>query len=194
MRKIHDTVKTNIKAYPEPSTLPQEGSVTFDQVYALYWKPLYRTALRILNDEQIAEDIVQDTFVRLWEHWDTMIHINIKGWLFTTSYRLVLKSLKQLKSHESIDKGNFPSLFAPEADASLHLRQLQKQVDTCIDSLPEKCRKVYTMSRNEYLSVKCIALELGISPKTVEGHVTVALKRIRESIGAVIAVLFTCFL
>ena len=187
-------MKTNIKAYSEPKTLSSEDFLTFDEVYDRYWKPLYRTALRILNDEQAAEDIIQDTFVRLWEHWDTMSHINIKGWLFTTSYRLVLKSLKQLKSAEVLDGSDLSPEWAPEADSSIQLQQLQKQVDECVDELPEKCRKVYTMSRNEQLSIKRIAVELGISPKTVEGHMTSALKRIRQSIGSLTILLLLLFL
>lgn len=187
-------MKTNNKAYSELKALSDEDTRSFDQVYALYWKPLYRTALRILQDEQAAEDSIQDTFVRLWENWDTMTHDNIKGWLFTTSYRMVLKSLKKNKSSQSLNDDVLPVLLATETDAPLQLQQLQKQVDECIDNLPEKCRKVYTMSRNEYLSVKRIALELGISPKTVEGHVTVALKRIRQSIGPATLLLLTLFL
>lgn len=187
-------MNSNSKAYSEPNTVSSEDILTFDEVYALYWKPLYRTALRILNDEQAAEDIIQDTFVRLWEHWDTMSHMNIKGWLFTTSYRLVLKSLKQLKSSQALDGANLPPILAPEADSSIQLQQLQNQVQACVDDLPEKCRKVYTMSRNEQLSIKRIAIELGISPKTVEGHMTSALKRIRQSIGSVTILFLLLFL
>ncbi|WP_341838877.1 RNA polymerase sigma factor [Chitinophaga caseinilytica] len=88
------------------TTLPQECAITFDEVYAQYWKPLLRTAYRILQDEPAAEDVVQDTFIKLWEHWD-MPHINIKGWLFTTSYHLVLKKLKQLQSVERMELASF---------------------------------------------------------------------------------------
>lgn len=164
----------------------------FDQVYTRHWKPLYRTAFRILKDEQAAEDIIQDTFVRLWENWDTILHINIKGWLFTTSYRLVLKKLKQLQASESIERANFPEPLAGEADEPIRTRQLQRQVETCVDSLPEQCRRVYTMSKREDFSIKRIAAELGISPKTVEYHVSLALKRIRQGISD--ATLFLLFL
>jgi len=166
------------------STTPQhEDAVTFDQVYTRHWKPLYRTAFRILKDEQAAEDIIQDTFVRLWENWDTILHINIKGWLFTTSYRLVLKKLKQLQASESLELAKFSEPLAGEADEPIRTRQLLLQVETCVDNLPEQCRRVYTMSKRDEFSIKRIATELGISPKTVEYHVTIALKRIRQGIS-----------
>ncbi len=167
-----------------------EDAVTFDQVYTRYWKPLYRTAFHILKDEQAAEDIIQDTFVRLWEKWDTILHINIKGWLFTTSYHLVLKKLKQLQANESIEHANFPEPLAGEADEPIRTRQLQLQVETCVNNLPDQCRRVYTMSKRQEFSIKRIARELSISPKTVEYHVSTALKRIRQSITLLLLSLF----
>ena len=173
------------------TTSHHENAVTFDQVYNLHWKPLYRTAFRILKDEQAAEDIVQDTFVRLWENWDTILHINIKGWLFTTSYHLVLKNLKRLQANESLEKANFSEPLAGEADELIRTRQLQLQLDICVNNLPDQCRRVYTMSKRKEFSIKRIATELGISPKTVEYHVTTALRRIRQSISS--ATLFLLF-
>lgn len=167
-----------------------EDAVTFDQVYTRHWKPLYRTAFHILKDEQAAEDIIQDTFVRLWEKWDTILHINIKGWLFTTSYHLVLKKLKQLQANESIEHANFQEPLAGEADEPIRTRQLQLQVETCVNNLPDQCRRVYTMSKRQEFSIKRIARELGISPKTVEYHVSTALKRIRQSITLLLLSLF----
>lgn len=169
-----------------------EDAVTFDQVYTHHWKPLYRTAFRILKDEQAAEDIVQDTFVRLWEKWDTILHINIRGWLFTTSYHLVLKKLKQLQVSESLEHANFPEPLAGEADELIRTRQLQLQLETCVNNLPEQCRRVYLMSKREEFSIKRIAMELGISPKTVEYHVSTAFKRIRQGIGRSTLLLWLC--
>lgn len=163
--------------------LQQAGALSFDEVYARYWKPLLITATRILKDEQAAQDVVQDTFVKLWEHWE-MPHTNIKGWLFTTSYHLVLKKLKQLQSVERIVVARFAEPLAGEADASIKTYQLQRVVENCIDSLPEQCRRVYTMSRHDKYSVKHIAAVLGISPKTVEYHITTALRRIRRHISS----------
>lgn len=186
---------TSNTIYSRPTAITQqEDAATFDQVYTRHWKPLYRTAFRILKDEQAAEDIIQDTFVRLWESWDTILHINIKGWLFTTSYHLVLKKLKQLQASESIEHANFPEPLAGEADEPIRTRQLQLQVETCVDNLPEQCRRVYTMSRREEFSIKRIAAELGIAPKTVEYHVSLALKRIREGISSATLFVLCLFL
>lgn len=161
----------------------QEGDyATFDEFYAKYWKPLYRVAFRILKDEHASEDVVQDTFVRFWENRNTIENTNIKGWLSTTSYRLILKCLKKQEATDSLDTIAFKEPLADDVDQLMYVRQLQVQIDNCVQTLPDQCRKVYTMSRHNNLSVKNIADELGISPKTVEGHLTLALKRIRASL------------
>lgn len=162
----------------------QKGDyAAFDEFYARYWKLLYRVAFRILKDEHASEDIVQDTFVRFWENRNTIENTNIRGWLSTTSYRLILKSLKKQEAKEGFDAIAFQEPLADDADQLLHVRQLQVQIDNCVRALPHQCRKVYTMSRHNNLSIKNIADELGISPKTVEGHLTLALKRIRTGLN-----------
>ena len=166
-----------------------EKEILFDQIYTQYWEPLNRTALHMLKDEQESEDIVQETFVRLWENWDTLHLNNIKGWLFTTSYHIVLKNLKKQKQINNIQAENIQPVFSSDADEKIQLSQLQNQIDNCVNKLPEKCKVVYQMSRGQYLSIKNIAAELNISPKTVEYHVSTALKRIRESISTLIVFL-----
>lgn len=123
-----------------------------------------------------------------------MPHINIKGWLFTTSYHLVLKKLKQLQSIERMELASFSEPLARGADESIQANQLQLAVEACVDDLPEQCRRVYTMSRHDKLSIKHIALELGISPKTVEYHISTALRRIRQRISGAMLLLIYLFL
>lgn len=184
----------NIASSELTVTAQHEEIVTFDQVYARHWRPLYRTALRMLGDQQSAEDIIQDAYVRLWENWNTMPHTNIKGWLFTTTYYMVLDRMKQRQSSESIEQAEFAEPLAPGADELLRTKQLQLEIDTCVETLPEQCRRVYTMSRHNHLSIKTIALQLGISPKTVEYHVTIALRRIRQSVGSITLILLFLFI
>lgn len=155
----------------------------FDQFYAQCWKPLYRTAFKILKDEAASEDVVQETFIRLWENREKINHDNIPGWLSTTSYRLVLKTLQQQKKYVSFENSIFQEPLATTADQPLQLHQLKLQIATTVDRLPDQCQKVYKLSREEHLSVKSIAHKLGISPKTVEAHVTAAMKKIRRGIS-----------
>ncbi|WP_158280619.1 RNA polymerase sigma factor [Pararcticibacter amylolyticus] len=170
----------------------QSGDHTaFDQLYTKYWKPLYRLSFKVLKDELESEDVVQETFVRFWENRKTLNGSNIKGWLATTSYRLTLKKIQSQKRHVSIEGVTYEEPMAERADESFNTRQLQLQINNCVNQLPDQCRKVYQMRRLDELSVKDTASMLGISAKTVEGHVTTALKRIRHAISsAMILLLF----
>jgi len=169
----------------------QEGDRTaFDQIYAKYWKPLYRLAFKILKDEQDSEDAVQETFVRFWENRKKLESTHIKGWLSTTSYRLVLKTLQARKQQDSIDGVSYNEPLADPADQSMDMRQLQLQIDACVEKLSNQCRNVYKLSREEHLSVKDIANSLSISPNTVEIHITRALKKIRRGLGYIIMLIF----
>ena len=172
-------------------SLRSGDQTAFDQFYTKYWKPLYRLSFKILRNEQESEDVVQETFVRFWENRNKLESTNIKGWLCTTSYRLILKNLQKQKKQITMDRATYEEPLAERADQSLHMRQLQLQVDHCVNQLPDQCRRVYIMRRHQELSIKGIASVLGISTKTVEGHLTTALKRIRHSInGLTILLLF----
>ncbi|MFA6086585.1 RNA polymerase sigma factor [Mucilaginibacter sp.] len=169
----------------------REGDRTaFDQFYAKYWKPLYRLAFKILKDEEDSEDVIQETFFRFWENRKKLESTHIKGWLSTTSYRLVLKILQTRKQQDGIDGISHEEPLAEPADQSLDMRQLQLQIDACVEKLPDQCRNVYKLSREEYLSVKDIANKLNISPNTVEIHITRALKKIRIGLGYLIVLIF----
>jgi RNA polymerase sigma-70 factor (ECF subfamily) len=162
----------------------REGDYTaFDQFYAKYWRPLYRLAFKILKDEQDSEDVIQETFFRFWENRNKLESTHIKGWLSTTSYRLVLKTLQTRKHLDSIDGVSYEEPLAEPADQSLDMRQLQLQIHACVEKLPDQCRNVYKLSREQHLSVKDIAIKLNISPNTVEIHITRALKKLRTGLG-----------
>ncbi len=154
----------------------------FDQFYAKYGKSLYRLAFKILKDEQDSEDIIQETFFRFWENRKKLESTHIKGWLSITSYRLVLKTLQARKQQDSIDRISYEEPLGEPADQSLDMRQLQLQIHACVEKLPNQCRNVYKLSREEHLSIKDIANKLNISPNTVEIHITRALKKIRSGL------------
>jgi len=75
------------------------------------------------------------------------------------------------------------SLQSPATHENLEYKELVSQVNSVVETLPEKCREVYKLSREEYLTHKQIASRLNISTKTVENHLTKALKHLRTSLG-----------
>jgi RNA polymerase sigma-70 factor (ECF subfamily) len=163
----------------------------FNALFDRHWKPLYFMARKILEDEDLAKDTVQETFVALYQAAGRTEIVHIKSWLFqTVKYQCFMHlrsgkiSEKHLNRIQQIYSANYVDEYmdAEELEGLL-LRQL--------DSLPEKCREVFYLSRYQMMSNKKIAEQLNISQKTVEHQITKALRTIRLSLDklAILALL-----
>lgn len=177
----------------------QNDQVAFRTLFDTYYKYLTVTAYRYLNDGEKAKDIAQDAFVELWNRRDTLeITTGLKAYLRRA---VVNKCLNYIKREKRIDFSE-PALL-PEtptqlgAVEDLEAADLQKTIQTAIDTLPERCRLIFCMSRFDEKSHKEIASELNISTKTIENQITRALKTLRAAIakmGILAVFTITCLL
>jgi RNA polymerase sigma-70 factor (family 1) len=167
----------------------------FDAVYKQHWLRLYRVACRITEDESIAQDIIQESFISFWEKGCHKQILNIESYLYqTVKFRCFMHLRAGTISKKHLD--HFSRIAADmQAQDTYDLQELESVIEQGIASLPEKCRTVFYMSRMESLPNKQIAEKLHISPKTVENQITKALKHLRLSIDKmavlVIAQLFS---
>jgi len=162
--------------------LKQDMLGAFKELYGRYWKKLYGEAYKRLKSKESAEEIVQEIFTNLWlkRHSQT-ITTTVGGYLHSTVSHRVIDRYRQELVKEKYKKA-FRVVYS-ETDNStedaIMLRELTYAIETEVSQLPDKCRSVYELSRNEHKTNKEIALQLGISEKTVENHLTKALKRLR---------------
>ena len=131
-----------------------------------------------------AKDFAQEAFVVLWNHRkDLDIKLGLKPYLRQV---VVNKCLNYLRREQRIDFSENSQLpeTATSIDAIHHLEKedLQKTIQQAVDNLPNRCRIIFSMSRYEEKSHKEISQALGISPKTVENQITIALKALRKAI------------
>lgn len=166
--------------------LAGSDSCAFEQLYDRYWFMLYQSGFFILRDKDAVKDIIQDVFTWLWEN---RLSLNI------TCVKAYLKAAVRFKIANYIRSGNIrdsffdavshlsPQSLSPAGDEIIDLKELQQVIHDSVLQLPEKCRKVYRLSKEEGLSNREIAQRLGISTKTVEAQMTIALKRLRVSLG-----------
>lgn len=152
------------------------------EIYNRYHAQLYSSARKRGLSAEIAEEIVQDLFINLWQQRTTIsIHSSLSGYLFTAIRNLVLNQIQKesvrilfqdsLKVHQNdYDNSTEEYVLANDLDQSISKNIL---------ALPEKCRSVFELSRKHHKSNKQIAIELGISEKTVENHMTRAIKHLR---------------
>lgn len=155
----------------------------FNEIYARYWKLLLYIAGKRLDNIAEAEEAVQNIFTDLWARRSSLeIKRSLKYYLAAAVQYQVMSILgRNARLVKMEEAGENPS--ALWADQRLHFQQLEEQLQQIVQALPERCRLVYQLSREEGLSNKAIAAHLGISEKTVENQLTKALARLRAGLG-----------
>ncbi len=170
----------------------------FEILYKTYQPGLVNFAYFYLKNEQEAIDTVQELFMNIWEKREAFPTTeNPKAYLMTAVKHRCFNKLNRTKvQNNSI--GILEEVSIPDTTVSnLEAKQTEATIKNAINTLPEKCREIFILSRYEQLSYKEIANVLGISAKTVENQIGNAIKVIRKSIlfflALIISVLETIF-
>jgi len=161
-----------------------EDSQLFDELFKQYSKPLFYYAVKFVEDE-VAQDIVQDVFIKLWSDRSIIISQSLNSFLFTMVRNSCLQQLekqkvrnKYLESTRLMLQEEELRYFMDENQALIE-QELEDKLNEVLNSLPERCRQIFNMSRFENRKNKEIAEELEISVKAVEKQITKALATIR---------------
>lgn len=153
----------------------------FEQYYKEQFKTLFLAAYTYVRDAGLAEEIVNDVFLRIWERSGVIvIEISLKAYLYRAVINRSLNELDKIRRrgrHHSDDR--FPEERGFE-ERAMEDNELKVRLYRAIDELPEQCQKVFKMSRFEELKQQEIADRLGISIKTVKNHITYALKQLKQ--------------
>lgn len=164
----------------------------FELVYDRYWKELYTLAMRILHDEAKAQDVVQETFVALYESRGKTRIENLEAYLYQSAKYQCFMQLRAGKISEKHLARMNHVIASNVVEDEFQAQEMEEVLQKGISALPEKCRQVFYLSRYEELPNKQIATQLNISPKTVENQITKALKSLKTTVeqSAVLFVLF----
>ena len=153
-------------------------------LFEMYQPILFRSTLYTLQDADLAHDVIQEAFVRLWNRRSSLEpDIPLLGYLFRISRNIVLDHLKHEGVRKKSEAGIASTMYAPGDDPvdALHARMLEEKVAEVIRTkLPPKCREVFLLSRVEEMSNAELGRQLGISVKTVENQITRGLKILRR--------------
>lgn len=154
----------------------------FDEMYGTYSRCLYHFALSILKSKEDAEEVVQNTFFRIWEQRKSIESSQaLKAYIFTIAYHItidVLRSrLKEKNYRESIlDKATANY----NIEDSIEFGDLLERIEDIVRELPPRKLEIYQLSRINNLSYNEIANKLGISIKTVENGINFSMNFIRK--------------
>lgn len=156
-----------------------------DEIYSLYHKKIFNFAFSILKDEDAALDIIQETFIKLWEQRKSLKKdANLKAYIYTIAKNAVLSTFRKHATEEKyLDylKGKTLSNSSGSEEMTEY-KFLEEQYEVLLQQLPEKRREIFVLSRKQGLSNKEIAEHKGISIKTVEAQISKALTFFKANI------------
>jgi len=176
MREISDIVLLK--------KIAEANERAFYDLYNKYWQKLYSHAYGIIKDRQEAEDVVQEVFMAIWAKGSELNNVkNVSAYLITSARNKAIS----LYNENSISDQEFSEfshyLTINDTEDTLNFSELNEKVSNLMKRLPEKCRKIFYLSRIENLSHKEISEKLGIRPQTVKNQISKALVFIKANLS-----------
>ncbi|SDJ34451.1 RNA polymerase sigma-70 factor, ECF subfamily [Pedobacter sp. ok626] len=177
--------------------LTLKDSEAFSRLYNVYVKKIYAYALGILKSPDLAEDVTQDTFVKLWEHAATIqTDRSLQAFLFTIARNLSLNVIKRASRETWISDELFAHAVYQSEDGLQYTERKQtgEFISLAVNQLPPKRKAIYELCREDGYSYKQAAEKLGIKDSTVNSQMVKALKAIKDFMVRNGALLFILFL
>jgi len=157
----------------------------FENLFRQYYQRLCTYSLKFVGDPDTAEEIVQDLFYTLWEkRMELQINTSVKSYLFSAIHNKCLKFIE----HRAVEKKYRSYYLRHESEIdteqydTVSIAELQQRINQSLDSLPEKCGRIFRLNRFEGLKYHEIAEKLSISVKTVEANMGKALRHLRKNL------------
>lgn len=168
----------------------------YENLFHEHYRELCLFAIRYVKDFEIAREMVQDSFLVLWEKREIVDDgRSVSSYLSTTVRN---RCLNYLRDNKKFNAGLLQiedlSEFSYAQPLKLEVAELSARIRSAVGELPEKCREVFELSRNEHLKYQEIAEKLNISVKTVEAQMSKALQHMRDRLKDYIPVLIFLFL
>jgi RNA polymerase sigma-70 factor (family 1) len=163
--------------------LAEDSEYAFQLLYDRHRKRIYQTALRYLKSPLLAQELVQDVFLKLWfNRRNLKTDLPVEAWLHTITKNILLNRIKRLANEWKAIKGvsQVSEKFVDNIENNFQSAQYNQLLQKAIALLPEQQQKVFTLARYEQLTYQQIGMELNISPLTVKTHMSRALDSIRS--------------
>lgn len=156
--------------------------VAFQAVFTHWSSRLYGFTLQLAGSKETAEDIVQDTFLKIWLRRDRLSEItNFSAYLFSMARHAVGESLRRRALEAVIVEKNSPEENY-ETESQLHIKLVKNVLEQAVRNLPAQQEKVWRMRREYGQRVKEIAMELGVSESTVKEHLRLAQGKLKAEL------------
>lgn len=162
----------------------QDYVPAFTEIYDRYWPPLVLHVYRIVKEDDLAQDIVQELFTWIYQRSESLdITVSLSSYLYNAARHRVFNAIKHEKVKTNYLKSiaDFDINSSYSADETIRMKELSALIASEIDKMPPKMREIFDLSRKKHLSHKEIASLLGISEHTVRTQIQRALKGLRSN-------------
>ncbi|MCK5137125.1 MAG: RNA polymerase sigma-70 factor [Bacteroidales bacterium] len=176
----------------------------FEDIYRMYFPLLHEYAKFYIDSLQMAEDIVQDVFVKLWHsRKEISIKSTLKGYLFRSVHNRCIQYLRHNKieqQHQVLQQAKLEEatimnrVFFESGLSRLFESEIEALVQNALNDLPKKTREIYEFSRRQYLTNKEIAKKINLTEKSVEYHISKALESLRKCLKEFLPILIISFM
>ena len=175
--------------------LSQDNVGAFKDIYDHYWHKMYLAALKKTQSNDVAEELVQEIFSKIWERRHNLNIENLETYLFTALKYAVISHIRTIiKSRQNENIDIYADTFTTNNDENPQSTwDLQTALDSALRFLPDKTRLIFEMSRYDDMPHREIANQLDISEKAVEYHITQALKLLRVQLKEFMPLIFFFF-
>lgn len=156
----------------------------FDQVYHRMLFKVYGFLNKIYHDQDLVEEVTQEVFIKVWENRMNINEENsVENYIFTIAKNRIYDHLQKERRKLEIYKKAEIQITTNTLEENVIYNDLQDNINKIINNLPESQRKIFTMSRQDYLSNKQIAAQLNISERTVENQIYKVLKKLKKELS-----------
>ena len=177
----------NFKSLPDDILLihlRMDEERAFHEIYLRYWKKVYIIANRKLKSDKVAEEVTQDIFLKLWENRKTQQIKSLDFYLMASVRNAIINQIRTSLTHEKFV--DYAEIQYNKVDSSteqlIELNELIATIDQYLKVMPEKTREIFSLNRLQYHSVKEISAKLNIPERTVEYHITQALRTLKAQL------------
>lgn len=166
----------------------------FNTVYEVYASAVFDVAFKILRDRTLAEEVVQECFVKLWLKKENVDPAKeLWYYLYVMCKRLCFSVLRDERVAKEVSQNLRILSDVNDVEEKLHYMELQNMLEHHVEDLPEKQKIAFHLSREEGLSHQEIGYKMGISQNTVKNHISQALKSLRKKLMNIDYTIFLFF-
>lgn len=178
--------------------ISQGDEVAFGQLFEHFFPGLLSFSTSILKNQHVAEEVVEDVFIKLWEKRDTITLVrNISFYLYKAVRYASINALEKQKKYASLSLDEIGDSFSftyTESDLSLVSKENCQKIAEAINQLPPKCKLIFRLVKDEGMKYKEVSELLNLSEKTVENQMNIAFKKLIEILNITVPELSVHFL